>query len=119
MKSAPRPAVEMFAVCNSRLIGGGRMIAPHAVVDDGLLDLCVVEAMPTAEFLALLTRVSGGDHVEDVRVTYVRVLELELRFDRCVKVNTDGEVLEADVCRYRVLPRAARFLAGDTPFASQ
>ncbi|HEX8557048.1 MAG TPA: diacylglycerol kinase family protein [Pyrinomonadaceae bacterium] len=112
-------AVEMFAVCNSRLIGGGRMIAPHALIDDGLLDLCVFEAMPTAEFLALLPRVSGGGHVEDARVTYLRARELELRFDRVIKVNTDGEVLEADACRYRVLPRAARFLAGDAPFASR
>jgi diacylglycerol kinase (ATP) len=111
--------MEMFAVCNSRMVGGGRMIAPDAVIDDGLLDVCVVEAMPTAEFLALLTRVSGGDHLEDERVTYVRASELELRFDRTVKVNTDGEVLEADACLYRVLPRAARFLAGDAPFASQ
>lgn len=111
--------VEMFAVCNSRLVGGGRVIAPRAVIDDGLLDLCVVEAMPTAEFLALLPRVSGGGHVEDERVTYLRAEELEMRFDRRIKVNTDGEVLEADACRYRVLPRAARFLAGEAPFASQ
>ncbi len=111
--------VEMFAVCNSRLIGGGRVIAPHAVIDDGLLDLCIIEAMPTAEFLALLPRVSGGGHVEDERVTYLRADELELRFDRTIKVNTDGEVLEADACHYRVLPRAARFLAGEAPFASQ
>ncbi|HLM58550.1 MAG TPA: diacylglycerol kinase family protein [Pyrinomonadaceae bacterium] len=111
--------VEMFAVCNSRLIGGGRVIAPHAVIDDGLLDLCIIEAMPTAEFLALLPRVSGGGHVEDERVTYLRADELELRFDRTIKVNTDGEVLEADACHYRVLPRAARFLAGEAPFASR
>jgi diacylglycerol kinase (ATP) len=111
--------MEMFAVCNSRMVGGGRMIAPHAVIDDGLLDLCIIEAMPTVEFLALLTRVSGGDHVEDERVTYVRARELELQFDRRIKVNTDGEVLEADACRYRVLPRAARFLAGAAPFSSQ
>lgn len=112
-------AVEMFAVCNSRMVGGGRLIAPRAVIDDGLLDVCVVEAMPTADFLALLTRVSGGGHLEDGRVAYLRARELELRFDRTIKVNTDGEVLEADSCRYRVLPRAARFLAGDAPFASQ
>ena len=111
--------VEMFAVCNSRLVGGGRVIAPHALIDDGLLDVCVVEAMPTAEFLALLPRISGGGHVEDERVTYLRARELELRFDRRIKVNTDGEVLEADACRYRVLPRAARFLAGEVPFSSR
>ena len=110
--------IQMFAVCNSRLVGGGRLIAPHAVIDDGALDVCVVEAMPTLEFVSLLTRVSSGDHIEDERVTYFRAREIDLRFDRTIKVNTDGEVLEADHCQYRTCPRAARFLAGDAPYAS-
>ena len=108
--------LQMFAVCNSRLVGGGRLIAPHAIIDDGLLDVCLVGEMPTLEFVSLLTSVAGGDHIEDERVTYFRARELDIRFDRTVKVNTDGEVLETDHCRYRLLPRAARFLAGDAPF---
>jgi len=111
--------VQMFAVCNSRMVGGGKLIAPHALINDGALDVCVVEAMPTFEFIRLLGSVSGGDHIEDERVAYFRARELDLRFDRTIKVNTDGEVLETDRCRYRVLPRAARFLCGDAPFASQ
>lgn len=108
--------VEMFAVCNSRMVGGGRMIAPHALIDDGALDVCIVGAMPRLEFLGLLTNVSAGGHLADARVSYFRAIELEIVFDRAVKVNTDGEVLEADRCHYRILPRAARFLAGEAPF---
>ena len=40
-----------FAVCNSRLIGGGKLIAPEAIVDDGLLDLCLIEDMTAVEFV--------------------------------------------------------------------
>lgn len=103
-------ALYAFAVCNSRLVGGGRLIAPDALIDDGALDVCLIQAMPTLEFLTLLRRVSEGDHVDDERVAYFRTGELELAFDRPIKVNTDGQVLEADRCRYRILPRAARFL---------
>src|SRR5688572_7900092 len=103
-------ALYAFAVCNSRLVGGGRLIAPDALVDDGELDVCLIHAMPTLEFLTLLRRVSEGDHVDDDRVAYFRTRELELAFDRPIKVNTDGQVLEADRCCYRILPRAARFL---------
>jgi diacylglycerol kinase (ATP) len=108
----PATAVSLlaFAVCNSRLIGGGRLIAPHAVVDDGWLDVCLIHAMPTLEFIALLRRVSNGDHVEDDRVTYFRTQALDLAFDHPVRLNTDGQVLEADRCRYDVLPGAARLL---------
>ena len=101
-----------FAVCNSRLVGGGRLIAPQATIDDGRLDVCLIEAMSTVDFLGLLKRVSDGDHVDDKRVTYFQAASLELGFDRVIKVNTDGQVLETDRCRYDVLPRAARFLRG-------
>jgi diacylglycerol kinase (ATP) len=101
-----------FAVCNSKSVGGGRLIAPDAVIDDGRLDVCLIEAMSTLDFLALLRRVSNGEHVDDERVTYFQTSGLELTFDRTVKVNTDGQVIETDRCRYSVLPRAARFLRG-------
>ena len=103
-----------FAVCNSRLVGGGRLIAPDAVINDGLLDVCLIEAMPTIDFLALLTRVSKGEHVGDERVSYFRAAQVDFTFDRMITVNTDGQVLEADHCRYSILPEAARFLAPAT-----
>lgn len=99
-----------FAVCNSRMIGGGRLIAPHAVIDDGWLDVCLIHAMPALEFIALLRQVSSGEHVEDERVTYFRTQALDLTFAEPIRINTDGQVLEAQRCRYEVRPGAARVL---------
>ena len=110
--------VYAFAACNSRLIGGGKLIAPHAMIDDGLLDFCVIDAMPTLEFVALLRRVADGEHVPDPRVQYLRASQATLQFDRRILINTDGEILEADTCTYRVYPKAARFFAGDAPFTA-
>jgi diacylglycerol kinase (ATP) len=103
-------SINMFAVCNSRLIGGGRLIAPDARVDDGLLDVYLVEAMSKLDFLGLLARLSDGEHVSDESVTYFRAAELDLQFDRSVKVNTDGQVLDTHRCHYQVLPGALRVL---------
>ena len=50
--------------------------------------------MPTLEFVALLRKVSGGDHVSDPRVRYLRASTVKLDFERPALVNTDGEVLE-------------------------
>ena len=106
-----------FAVCNSRLIGGGRLIAPEASIDDGLLDVCLIESMSTLDFVALARKVAGGDHVNDPRVRYLKASSVVIEVDRDIRINTDGEVLEARRCEYSVLPRAATFLAGDAPFA--
>jgi diacylglycerol kinase (ATP) len=109
--SSERFELHAFAVCNSRQIGGGRLIAPDAVIDDGRLDVCLIESMPLTDFVALLRRVSDGDHVEDERVRYFRATSIDLAFDRDVKVNTDGQVLDATRCEYRVLPRAVRLVS--------
>ena len=109
-------ALYAFAVCNSRLIGGGRLIAPYALLDDGLLDLCLIESMSTLEFAALARKVGAGDHVNDSRVRYLQASHITLTFDRVVRVNTDGEVMEATSCEYRVLPAAGTFLAGEPQF---
>jgi diacylglycerol kinase (ATP) len=113
----PEMAIETFAVCNSRLVGGGKLIAPHALIDDGLLDVCDIEAMQTVDFVALLTRVAGGGHVEDPRVLYFRTNHIDLAFERVVKINTDGEVLETDRCTYTVSPQQVHFLAGSSPYS--
>ena len=106
-----------FAVCNSRLIGGGRLIAPEAIINDGLLDVCLIESMSTLEFVGLARKVAGGDHVNDPRVRYLKAATVVIEADRDIRINTDGEVMEARRCEYSVIPRAVTFLAGDTPFA--
>lgn len=106
-----------FAVCNSRLIGGGRLIAPHAIIDDGLLDVCLIEGMMAVEFVALARKVAGGDHVDDPRVRYLQASSLIMELEPESPINTDGEVFSARRCEYTVRPRAATFLAGDAPFA--
>jgi diacylglycerol kinase (ATP) len=107
-----------FAVCNSRSIGGGRLIAPDAVIDDGLLDVCLIESMRALEFAALARKVADGEHVNDPRVMYMQAEAVRIELERDIKVNTDGEVFEGRRCDYKVLPKAARFLAGEAPFAA-
>ena len=110
--------LQMFTVCNARFIGGGYLMAPDALIDDGLLDVFLVKHTPTLEFVGLLQKMAAGEHAHDDRVLNFRAAELELVFDRVVNVNTDGEVLEADRCSYRVSHRAARFLCGPRPQAA-
>lgn len=107
--------VQLFAVCNARFIGGGYPIAPAAMIDDGLLDVLVVPRMPMLQFVTVLQRLSAGQHTDDPSVVHFRAAAFDMEFDRTVRVNTDGEVLDADRCRYRVRPRAVPFFCGAQP----
>ena len=110
-------ALEMFAICNARMIGGGYPIAPMAIIDDGLLDVFLVKQMTMLEFVGVLQAIAAGRHEHDERVLHFRAPAFDLQFDRDVRVNADGELLHASRCEYRVRHRGARFFCGPQPWA--
>jgi diacylglycerol kinase (ATP) len=93
-------------------MGGGYPVAPRACLDDGLLDVFLVQNMGVLEFVGVLQRFASGRHVEDERVGQFRASSLRLAFDRPVRVNTDGEPFETDACVYEVRRRFLRFYVG-------
>ena len=107
--------LQLFAVCNGAYIGGGHQLAPTARPDDGVMEVCIVRASSTLDFLALLPRMSSGEHVDDEDVAYFRTREVTLTFARTIKINTDGEVLEAAQCHYVMRPGAVRMVAPPLP----
>jgi diacylglycerol kinase (ATP) len=110
--------LQMFAVCNARFIGGGYAVAPDALIDDGLLDVLVVRRMSMLDFIAVLQRIASGAACDHADVLHFRSSSFDLEFDRTVRVNTDGELLEADACRYHVRHAGARFFCGATPHST-
>lgn len=111
-------ALRMFAVSNARFIGGGFPIAPAALIDDGLLDVLFVPELPVLDFVGVLQQIGAGQHHGHPAVIHSRAAAFDLKFDRTVRVNTDGEVLETTECRYRVRPKAARFFCGASPYSA-
>lgn len=93
----------LFAVGNGRVTGGGTAITPHASVTDGLLDVCIVEAVPRGEFARLALLVRKGEHLGHPAVRYAQVPELTIESARAMSVNVDGEPVNARRLRYRAV----------------
>lgn len=91
-----------FTVGNTRSTGGGTLIAPRASVVDGLLDLCIIEAMPRSDFVALAMRLRRGEHLGEQGVAYVQLPCVTIEGDGPITVNVDGEPMEAQRLEYRV-----------------
>ena len=68
-------------------------IAPSARLDDGLLDLVIVRAIPKLRLLALFHRVYRGTHVRHPAVEVIRLRRATVRADRPLDVYADGERL--------------------------
>ena len=95
----------LFGVGNGRATGGGTRIAPRASVTDGLIDVCVVEAMPRGEFARLLLKLKRGEHVGEPGVHYAQVPSLTVTAQESMSVNADGEPTDGRVLVYRARPR--------------
>ncbi|HKR64102.1 MAG TPA: diacylglycerol kinase family protein [Thermoanaerobaculia bacterium] len=84
----------MFAaIGNTRQYGGGIRITPDAVVDDGLLDLCVVHETTRAELLKTLPKAYTGAHVKSPFVEMSRGREFSFESEKAMAVYADGEPL--------------------------
>ena len=82
-------------VANSAYYGKGMKIAPAAKVDDGLLDVVVIEAASKLSLMKSLPKVYDGQHIHLDAVTVLTGTRVELRADasRPVPIGGDGEPL--------------------------
>ncbi|MBL3668254.1 YegS/Rv2252/BmrU family lipid kinase [Streptomyces sp. M2CJ-2] len=95
---------------NSGYYGSGRVIAPDARVDDGLLDIVMIEDAPRRLFFALMNDLRTGAHVHRPQVRVERGREIHVTADREVPYGADGEVDALLPVTLRVLPGALRVL---------
>lgn len=95
----------MFAVGLTRASGGGTLVTPRASVTDGLLDVCVVEAMGRADFARLVLKVKRGEHLGEPGVHYAQVPSIVIASETSLSVNVDGETSGARRLDYRVRPK--------------
>jgi len=86
----------LVSVGNNVSIGGGMKVTPNALLDDGLLDVMVVQPLSRIAFLRIFPRVFAGTHLGDKRVAIHRA--------RRVRIEADGVVAYADGERVGELP---------------
>jgi YegS/Rv2252/BmrU family lipid kinase len=88
--------VALVAIANGPVFGGGMRVAPDARMDDGLLDVIIIEAMPALKLLMLFPLIYSGRHIRHAKVTCLRAksLEASLAGDAAMwdgAIEVDGE----------------------------
>ncbi len=105
----------LFAVGNARETGGGTLLTPRASVTDGLLDVCIVEEMPRAEFSRLLLKLKRGEHLDHPGVIYTQLASLTVDVQHDITVNVDGESTTQRELTYEVQPLDLRVHLAQLP----
>ena len=100
----------LISVGNNVSLGGGMLVTPDAKLDDGLLDVLVVQALSRVSFLRIFPSVFKGEHVKDPRVTIHRAKRIRIESDGVV-AYADGERFSTLPIDIEVVPGALRILA--------
>lgn len=96
----------LCSVANCQTYGGGMRIAPDASLDDGLLDVVIVEGVGKLEFLKTFPKVFAGKHIEHPKVKVLRGREIRIESEHPIPVLNDGEIAGTTPIDFEVLPRS-------------
>ena len=85
----------LAAFANAPLYGGGMKIAPRAMMDDGLLDVCIVAGVDPFKLFCMFPTVYAGKHLDIREVSYFQAERARVETEHPLDVYADGEY----VCR--------------------
>lgn len=108
----------LCAIANGAYAGGGFNFAPNSSVDDGVLDVLIVNKITRMKFLTLIGNFRAGKFISpdgvlkngfDNAMKYIKCTSINIENTRTICI--DGEVIEADHANITVLPKAINYFA--------
>ncbi len=100
----------LIAFGNGMMYGGGMKVLPNSVIDDGLLDVCLIENIGFSKVMQLLPGFIKGTHGKYTDfVHFFRTTELKVTTPEPMDAQADGEIIPSVSEAFaRVLPGALR-----------
>ena len=92
----------LIAVGNGPCAGGGFYLTPDALVDDGLLDVCMVDDVNLPTILRLMPKVMRGKHRNASEVKFLRGRKISVQSSGRFCVHADGEIVGDQVQSVRI-----------------
>lgn len=100
----------MIIIGNSQLYGGMVKITAHAIVDDGLLDVCVIKGHSMLTAPLRLFSVFTRNYNRDPKVAYFKATHIEIQGKKKLPIQVDGDFLGRSPMKFEIVPRSLRVL---------
>ena len=83
-----------IAIGNGKIYGGRFKITPEAIIDDGWLEVCLVEEMGRLKYLMSIPKVFKGTHKSIKGISFYRAKEIVVQSSEPILAQISGEVIE-------------------------
>jgi YegS/Rv2252/BmrU family lipid kinase len=103
----------LIAAGIGKYYGGGIKALPDAVIDDGMFDVCHVEAVPRLRILRLFPQYIKGLHGSIKGVHFYRSRKVEITAKKPIPLNRDGEIVLTREAVFEIFPRSLPFVMPD------
>ncbi|MDO5715465.1 MAG: diacylglycerol kinase family lipid kinase [Tissierellia bacterium] len=98
--------VLVFIIANSASVGGFKKLAPRAEVFDGYLDVLMLKELEPLDVPELIASLLNGNHVDHNKIIYIKTKEIQIKSDRQVNLDLDGERAGELPMTFKVLEKA-------------
>lgn len=100
----------LSAIANGRYYGGGMLPVPHAQIDDGQLEVCLIQPVSKIKILALFPRLMKGTHVGMREVSFHSGRKITISSEEELSLNIDGEITRSKSMVFEIAPQAIRIV---------
>ncbi len=104
----------LTAIGNGKFCGGGFKSAPRAVLDDGLMDICMIDKVSRLTFIQLISSYKDGTFVDKKSaqrfIRYVQDKHFRMEFEQPQPICIDGEIFNAKTVDFTVIEGAFNFV---------
>ena len=109
------PYAVQIVVGNGRYYGSALTVAEHARIDDGRLDLYVIQSQPRWRMLLLIPALKKGSHAEKEKVLAASSRTFEILTAVPRDIDVDGEIGAQTPAQFSVLPHVLEvFVPGNS-----
>ncbi len=105
----------LCAIANARFYGDGYQVAPTAYLNDGLMELCLVDRVSRAEFVKVIPKYKAGQHVDAEGnslypfLCYQKCRKIVIESKQPIGLCADGEIFPIKRAEIVCVPNAVSF----------
>ena len=96
------------AVCNGTYYGRGFTMAPHARIDDGLLDVYLIDNTNKIAMIKIILGVKKGKHEKSSKTHSFQTNKLTIEGDKPITCNYDGEKMTSKKYDIELIPKGIK-----------
>ena len=109
----PNGKLLLCTLANGAYVGGKYKCAPRYVIDDGLMEICLVKPTNIFNLISLIGVYKKGEHLDNKRISklleYRRSSKVKVYSNKDFDVCIDGEIISGKEFEVEILNKAIKF----------